>query len=109
MTIYHCPLCGGRAANARHVAVLDDITDNERRRLINLTKNLRTVQDVAGAFGEPDFRRTMSMGGNPDTTKFYPVMIYAKLSTTADVHVMIFPADRVGISFQPKQARKAAA
>lgn len=114
--IFHCPLCGGRASNFRRAEPFNSVSDAERHRLSNLTKNLRTVQDVATAFGEPDIRRTMGLdggssgaGAGSDTTKFFPVMIYTRLSDTADVHVIIFPADRVGISFQPKSLKKAAA
>jgi hypothetical protein len=44
--------------------------------------------------------------GKPETTQSYPVMIYQKLSDVADVHVTIYPTDRVGISFQGKAVKK---
>jgi hypothetical protein len=44
--------------------------------------------------------------GTPETTQSYQVMIYQKLSDIADVHVIIYPADRVGISFQGKAVKK---
>ena len=74
---------------------------------------MRTLQDVTGAFGEPDTKQPIGMvitkperDGKPETTQSYPVMIYKKLSDTADVHVTVYPADRVGISFQGKAVKK---
>jgi hypothetical protein len=34
------------------------------------------------------------------------MMIYTKLSEFADVHITIYPTDRVGISFQGKAVKK---
>ena len=42
----------------------------------------------------------------PETTQSYPVMIYTKLSEIADVHVTIYPMDRIWIRFQAKAAKK---
>jgi len=113
MMIYHCPFCGGRAPKSRRGDLFHRLTHAEQRRLSGLTKDLRTVQDVAMAFGEPDIRQPIGMmqtiperDGKPETTQSYPVMIYTKLSETADVHVTIYPADRVGISFQGKAVKK---
>jgi len=33
-------------------------------------------------------------------------MIFRKLSDTADIHVTVYPTDRVGISFQGKAVKK---
>ena len=74
---------------------------------------MRTVQDVTAAFGEPDIRQpigevviTPERDGKPETTKSYPAMIYTGLSETADIRVTIYPADRVGISFEGKAVKK---
>jgi hypothetical protein len=89
------------------------LTDAERQRLCDLAKDIRTVQEVTSAFGEPDIRQpvgwvstTPERDGKPETTKSYPVMIYSKLSEVADVHVTIYPTDRVGFSFQGKAVKK---
>jgi hypothetical protein len=61
---------------------------------------------VIAAFGEPDTRRPVGMTvvapekeGVPETSQAYPVMTYNRLSDVADVHVTVYPADKVGISF----------
>ena len=109
MMIYYCPFCGGSTPKSRRSLLFHTLTDTERHRLTNLTKAMRTVQDVTRTFGEPDIHQpvgcvvtTPERDGNPETTKSYPVMIYTKLSDIADVHVTIYPADHVGLSFQGK-------
>jgi hypothetical protein len=113
MMIYHCPYCGGSAPKSRRDRLFHTLTDVERDRLVRLTKDMRTLQDVTAAFGEPDLKQPVGMvvtkperGGKPETTQSYPVMIYHKPSDIADVHVTIYPADRVGISFQGKAVKK---
>jgi hypothetical protein len=113
MMIYHCPFCGGRAPKSRRSELFHRLTHAEQRRLCELTKSMRTIQDVTAAFGEPDIKQPVGMvitkperDGKPETTQSYPVMIYTKLSDIADVHVTIYPTDRVGISFQGKGVKK---
>jgi hypothetical protein len=113
MMIYHCPFCGGRAPKSRRSELFHRLTNAERQRLSKLTKDMRTIQDVTAAFGEPDIKHDVGMmqtmperDGKPETTRSFPVMIYTKLSETADVHVAIYPTDKVGISFQGKAVEK---
>jgi hypothetical protein len=111
--VYYCPFCGGSTPKSRRSLLFHTLTDAERQRLCDLTKDIRTVQEVTSAFGEPDIRQpvgwvstTPERGGKPETTKSYPVMIYSKLSKVADVHVTIYPTDRVGFSFRGKAVKK---
>ena len=114
MMIYYCPFCGGRAPKSRRSGLFHRLTDAETQRLVQLTKDMRNLQDVTIAFGEPEIKHQVGMvitkperEGKPETTQSYPVMIYEKLSDTADVHVTIYPTDRVGISFQGKAVKNA--
>jgi len=109
LMIYYCPFCGGSAPKSRRDRLFHTLTDAERSRLVKLTKNLRTVEDVTRAFGEPDYRQPVGIvvtqperGGKPETTQSYPTLIFTKLSDTANVHVTIYPNERVAISFQGK-------
>jgi hypothetical protein len=113
MLIYHCPFCGGRAPKSRRADLFHRLTDAERHRLCELTKDIRTIQDVTAVFGEPDIRQAIGMvqttperDGKPEITRSYPEMIYTKLSDTADVHVTVYPTDKVGIRFQGKAVKK---
>jgi hypothetical protein len=115
LMIYYCPFCGGSAPKSRRDRLFHTLTDAERQRLVTLTKDMRTVEDVTRAFGEPNIRQPVGMtiteperDGKPETTQSYPVLIYTKLSDIADVHVAVYPTDRVGISFQGKGKKRAA-
>jgi hypothetical protein len=106
--IYFCPFCGGQAPKSQRSRLFHQLTDAERHRLTELTKDLRTVQDVIAALREPDVKglsmtvTTPEKQGQPDSTQTYPVMTYSKLSDTATVNVQIYPTDRVAITFQGK-------
>jgi hypothetical protein len=109
MMVYYCPFCGGSTPKSRRSLLFHTLTDAERQRLCTLTKDMLTVQDVTNAFGEPDISQPVGMvitkperDGKPETTQSYPVMIYTKLSDTADVHVTVYPTERVAVSFQGK-------
>ena len=111
--IYYCPFCGGSTPKSRRSRLFHRITDDEQRRLCDITKDMRTVQAVTAAFGEPDIHHkvgwvstTPERDGKPETTRSYPVMIYTKLSETAEVHVTVYPTDRVAIRFQGKGVKK---
>jgi hypothetical protein len=99
MMIYYCPYCGGSAPKSRRDRLFHRLTDIEQHRLVNLTKDMRTLQDVTTAFGEADIKQPVGMvitkperEGKPETTQSYPVTIY--------------PTDRVGVSFQGKAVKK---
>ena len=113
MMIYHCPSCGGRAPKSRRGELFRRLDHTEKRRLCKLTERLQTIQDVTSTLGEPDIRQPVGMvvttperDGEPETTRSYPVMIYTKLSETADIHVIVYPLDRVAISFRGKAVKK---
>ena len=113
MMIYYCPYCGGSMPKSRRGKLFHTLTDVERQRLVNLTKDIRTLQEVTTAFGEADINQPVGLvitkperEGKPETTQSYPVMIYTKLSDISDVRVTIYPTDRVGISFQGKAVKK---
>jgi len=106
--IRFCPFCGGRAPKSKRSSLFHQLTGAERHRLTELTRNLRTVKDVIASLGEPDVKG-LSMAitkaekeGMPETTQNYPVMTYSKLSDVANVHVQVYPTDRVAITFQGK-------
>lgn len=109
MMLYHCPFCGGSAPKSKRELLFQKLTDAERQRLVNLTKDMRKVHDVTRVFGEPNIRHQVGMvttkperDGKPETTQSYPTMVYTKLSEMADVHVTVYPTDKVGIHFQGK-------
>src|SRR6266404_3180962 len=75
LMVYYCPFCGGSAPKSKRSLLFHTLTNAERQRLVTLTKNMRTVQDVTRAFGEPDIRQPVGMvithperEGKPETT-----------------------------------------
>ncbi len=113
MMIYFCPFCGGRAPKSRRSLLFHRLTDAERQRLLELTKDLKTVNQVTNALGEPDRRHpvgvvtvTPEREGRPEITENLPLLVYSKLSDTAEVYVTVYPDDKVGISFQSKSVKE---
>jgi hypothetical protein len=111
--IYYCPFCGGKAPKSRRALLFHRIAEAELHRLCVLTKPLRTVKAVLGVFGKPDIKQplgtvitTPERDGKPESSQSCPSMIYTKLSDTADIHVTIYPNDRVGFSFHGKPVKK---
>jgi hypothetical protein len=109
MMIYHCPFCGGRAPESRRDELFHRLTEAERHRLFKLTERLRTLDQVIAAFGQPDLDQPVGLvkvtperDGKPETTESCRVVIYTKLSDTADVHVKVHPTNRVAFSFSAK-------
>jgi hypothetical protein len=107
--IYYCPFCGGSAPKSKRNRLFHTLNDAERLRLVELTKDMRTVGDVTRAFGEPNIRHSVGMvvsrperDGKPETTQAYPELIFTQISDIADMHVTVYPTDRVGICFQGK-------
>lgn len=105
-------MCGGKAPESRRSELFHRLPNAEQERLGKLTHNLHSVQEVTAALGEPDFERPNGMvtttperDGNPEITRTYPTMIYTKLSDVADVHVLVYPNDKVAISFQGKEIK----
>ena len=116
MLVYYCPFCGGTTPKSRRHRLFHTLTTGEQRRLIALTKNLRTVDQVIAAFGQPDVDQPVGAikviperDGKPEITESYRVMIYTKLSDTANVHVTVYPMDKVSFRFQGKAVKKDAA
>ena len=116
LSIYHCPFCGGRAPKSKRSTLWATLSWAERFRLIKLTKHLRTLDDVLRAFGQPDTDdaaglvvSTPGWFGKPEKTQGYRVLAYTKLSDTADVHVTVYPTDKVGFTFQGKYIGKSKA
>jgi hypothetical protein len=106
--IYFCPSCGGRAPKSQRSSLFHRLTEAERHRLTELTQDLRTVQEVTAALGEPDVKglrltvTTPEKEIQPETTQSYPALTYSKLSDTAIINIQVYPDDKVGITFQGK-------
>src|SRR5258708_3995019 len=111
--IYYCPFCGGRMPKSRRHLLFHRLTDDERDRLFKLTQGYRTLDQVIAAFGQPDIDQPVGVvqiiperDGKPEITNSSRVVIYTKLSETADVHVKVHPTNIVGFSFSSKAVKE---
>lgn len=114
LLIRHCPWCGGKAPQSKRSLLFHILDDAERQRLVNLTENLRTVQDVLTVFGEPDRKHPAGFAtiaperdGNPEITTPCRTITYQRLSKVADVEFAVYPGDLVGVSFRTKSLKEA--
>jgi len=110
MMVHYCPFCGGSAPKSRRRLLFHSLTDGERERLFRLTSGIRSLHEMIATLGEPDSREplgrisiTPERNGEPEVTTGYPCALYSRLSDAADVHVTIYPNERVGFSFQGKR------
>lgn len=116
MSIYHCPFCGGRAPKSKRGKLFARLSNKETRRLTELTKDLHTLEQVLETLGQPDRDSPVGMtivtperGGNPETTQNFRTLVYKALSDTADVHITVYPMDRVALTFHGKYVGPATA
>jgi hypothetical protein len=116
MNIYHCPFCGGRALKSRRGDLFARLTNKERWRLTDLTKDLHTLDQVLASLGPPDRDDAVGMtvvttekDGKPETTQNFRTLAYTKVSESAEIHVTVYPTDRVAITFQGKYVGPASA
>ena len=106
--IHHCIFCGGQTPASRRDELFMHVTKEEFEKLRKATSGLKTLDDVVGAFGPPDFDHpagissTEPVGLGPRRTTDFRQMTFSSLSDTADVHVAIGLNDKVQFSFTPK-------
>jgi len=107
--IHHCFFCGGLAPPSRRGDLFMHITQEELARLMETTRDLKTPDDVIGAFGQADSDRAHGMGvtkressADPARATYYRQMTYHGLSDTADLNVIVGLNDQVQFSFTQK-------
>src|SRR6266851_7386421 len=109
LLIRHCPFCGGKAPPSKRSSMFAIISSSETARLVSLTKSLKTVGDVLLALGEPDEDHESGLvvtrpekDGNPPESQSFRTLVYKAVSETADIHVTVYPQDKVTFRFQSK-------
>ena len=109
----HCFFCGGKAPDTLREYLFARLTNEERWRLVDLTKPLKTVEDVVAVLGQPDSDREAGSintypekDGNPEETTYQRILSYRNLSETANVRVMVYATGQVAFSFTGKSLEK---
>jgi hypothetical protein len=109
LLLYHCFFCGGRLPESKRQQLFAHVDTKELRRLVKLTKDIKTFGQVVSEFGEAD--EDMDVGSmttypgiesKPPVTVYYRTIVYYGLSKTCDVSVHVHEGERVSYSFSPK-------
>jgi hypothetical protein len=102
--IYHCPFCGGMAPESRREKLFATVPPEETRRLDDLVRELKTVEDFLRVLGAPDadppFRAPEYLVG--DASLPLRVLVFSQVSKVADVQVGVYSNNEVRVSFLGK-------
>lgn len=107
MMIYYCPLCGGKAPESKRDRFFSRISNEEFRRLSNMTKNIRTIEDAIKALGAPEVDSHVEVTSpikdmKPEVRKAFRSIVYSNLSETADIRITDYLEDKVRVQFEGK-------
>ena len=131
LIIYYCFFCGGAAPESLRASKFAVIGQGEMARLMELTKDLQTVEDVISRFGQPEWdtprgmittmpsvdlspwallksalRRLLGTKlkgiDTPELTESFRALSYSGLSETADVLVTVRPDGKVHFGYVGK-------
>jgi hypothetical protein len=109
LIIYHCPFCGGVAPASKRDLLFAVISYEERERLFELLRPIRTMTDALSALGQPDrddaageVRSRPEKNGQPPTIEYFRTMVYDRLSSVAEVWIIERPDGEVHCYLQGK-------
>jgi len=109
--IYCCPSCGGRTPPSLRDQHFARIPDSELDRLFDMVHGLQSEDDVLQALGQPDEELeggviSQQQNGEPGRTVLHRVLVYERLSDTADLQVSVFGSGKTEFAFAPKPLSK---
>jgi hypothetical protein len=92
LVIYHCPFCGGAAPESKRHMLFAQIPDAEDERLTELMDGLRTIEDVIGRLGKPDFEglstaRHFECENQAPSIQHHRDIRYHRFSEVADIWI----------------------
>ncbi len=98
LIIYHCPFCGGVAPASKRDLLFAAIPQEETERLFELLRPIGTMAAAISAFGEPDrdeaageVRSRPEKNGKPPIVEHFRTLVYAGLSSVAEVWIVERP------------------
>jgi len=107
--IYHCPFCSGRAPESLRGQLFAAVSSEETFRLHQLTKNLKTEDEVLAHLGEPTHvfdpgatSEEREKDGKPNEIRTFRSLQYDNQSDTATIRVNVNRHGKVSISFSGK-------
>lgn len=109
----HCFFCGGKTPESHRSQLFASVSQPEKERLTELTKNIKSLEQAISQFGLPDFEApeietdiTPRQDKKPEITRSFRTLTYSKLSETADVLISDRQERGIKIYFQGKYIRK---
>lgn len=109
LVCYYCPSCGGKMPDSRRQALFKPISSAEIRRLQDLTREIKSIDDALRILGAPDDDLTHGVtiktrGSDTEAprVKSYRVLKYWDLSDSAAVEVADHPNSRYAVQFTAK-------
>jgi hypothetical protein len=112
LVLYHCFLCGGKTPESRRASLFAIISDDEKSRLYELTKDIKTLEAAISTLGQPDYEapetETDITSGHttPDMTRSFRSFVYLGLSETANIIISDRQEQGIKIYFQEKSIQK---
>jgi hypothetical protein len=113
MRIYHCPFCAGRAPESLRGQMFATVSPEETIRLHQLTKNLKTEEDVLASLGAPthvfdpgEVAVEPQKDGQAREIRTWKSLEYDNHSDSASIRVNVDRQGKVRISFFGKYIGK---
>lgn len=112
MIIKFCPNCGGDAPVSTRGDLFSVVSMEDRTRVHELARKLRTKADVLAAWGQPDEEFPNGYGtSEPDKegrlgpTVLFDLLRYNNVLPTAIVEVIVRPDDRINLTYSARSKR----
>jgi len=104
--LYYCPFCGGKAPNLRKESTFARISEQERLRLQELTRQIKSIEDAFRILGKPEtsslLEAQLSQAEN-ELLQAARSLTYQNISETAIIHITEYEQDGgVSIVIQEK-------
>jgi len=104
----YCPFCGGKAPDLREEQIFTHISEQERRRLQELTRQIKTIEDAFRVLGEPQRMdspsqlETQLAQAESELLRAARSLTYQNLSETAIIHITEYEQGNLSIVIQEK-------
>ncbi len=111
LAIYHCPWCGGVAPQSKRDQLFVTVSREEKDRLAEVLRPIKTIEDAITKFGNPDFEGSFSTTyqeseSMPPTTVCGRRITYYDLSEVADVCFLERADGKAGWTIEGKDKRR---
>jgi len=109
--MHYCPACGGRLPSSERAGCFHDMDQQEIRELEARLKNVRSVEEVIAALGNPDRRLTPPTENQLRDNRLYGVEIvrqvltYSAVARSFEIYVQEAASGEISFSFVPHERK----